>query len=444
MTTVMKPIISKTEQIYVKELLEVIDSIVADYQFQSKARWTDRERQNFVESMLVNMAPSKFIFADTISCGQTAPTSEDKKYFESHSSKDVVYLNIDSNNRVTTIKLFVEDAFALKPGAYEINGTIYKVKKGENDTYSTMSTALRIAFETSIITIERVTTATRSQLSELFIRLNDGKPLNKPEKRNAIISEVANTIRGLANSYETSVSDSKLFTDNDFTRRKFDEFIGSCAILFFGGRNASMTDTVYDKMYDATSEYQNSIKSFATRFKDFMTLVGENAPDLGMRNALLDLFVFYNEIRSEGYTINKENYNAFVDAYKSALVAALSDKTDIEYEADRKSTFEGLLRNKKYIKYRMDVITAKGFEPETFGVKLDSTRTASKTTRMIAAERDGYKTYEGKEIQRGRLLTSDYEAGHKTPYSVGGDAGVDNTVMQTREDNRKTGTTPLV
>lgn len=444
MSSVMKPIVSTTMTLFIEELLEAITKIVADYQFQSKTRWSVEDRQKYIESVIVNMAPSKFIFADTAACFATGSTDEDKKYYQSHKDNGTDFLNIDSNNRVTTIRMFVKGEITLRPATYEINGTVFKIVKGENDTYETMPTAMRIAFNTSIITIEKVTQATRSQLSDLFIRLNDGCPLNAAEKRNAIISDVANTIRTLGEKYEDTIKSTSLFTTNDITRRKFDEFIGACAVLYFNDRNAVMTPKAYEEMYDATSQYQTSIGSFKTRFTDFMELVKEDAPDLGYKNALLDLFVYYNELRSEGYIINKDNEKKFIDAFKTAHANALDDDTDIEYETGRKSTYTQLLRNKSYIKYRMNVITDKGFNPTEYGTKLSSQRTADKKTRIIANERDGGLTYEGKEVKRGRLLTGDYEAGHKVPYIKGGTNDLPNTVMQTKEDNRKTGTKELV
>ena len=86
---------------------------------------------------------------------------------------------------------------------------------------------------------------------------------------------------------------------------------------FFHGRTVKATSTTFSKMYDATSEYQQSISSFSKRFKEFMKVVGKNAPDLGYKNALLDLFLFYNEMRSEDYNLQKESYNDFIDSYKS-------------------------------------------------------------------------------------------------------------------------------
>ena len=440
---VYRPIASKTEQIFVKEMLEIADRIVADYSFQSKSRWDTFNRQKFIESVILNMAPSKFIFADTKACAATANTKDDKTYFESAIKRDIDFLNIDSNNRVTSIKMFVRDVFPLKPAKYEINGTIYEIKKDVNDRYSTLPTALKIAFETASITVERCIEATREQLSDIFIRMNDGKPLNEPEKRNATISDVANTVRDLASDYESYIIKSKLFSEGDVTRRKFDEFIATCAMHFFHGRTAKTTAITFSNMYDATSEYQQSISSFSKRFKEFMKVVGKNAPDLGYKNALLDLFLFYNEMRSEGYTLQKENYNNFIDSYKTVLTTGLADETDIEYESGRKAIFRELLRNKKYIQYRMSILEEYGFDPTQFAIKLDKNRSADKATRMIVAERDGYKTFEGVEIERGTLLTSAFEPGHIIPHSLGEEAGgvttVDNTVMQTREDNRKTG-----
>ena len=69
------------------------------------------------------------------------------------------------------------------------------------------------------------TDVTRQELSDIFTRLNDGKPLNEPEKRNASTSLIAKAVRELAKEYRSVFSNknNKWFTDEQGNRRGPDD-----------------------------------------------------------------------------------------------------------------------------------------------------------------------------------------------------------------------------
>ena len=149
-------------------------------------------------SLVLGMAPSKFILADTELCGSATRKENDKNYYDGWKKKGVRYINVDSNNRVTTIAEYYDNKFGLEKGFYDIDNSIVEIIEGENDTYDKLPDSVRERLNNALITIELVTTASREQLSRLFIRLNDGMSLNGPEKRNAVICDFANEIRRLA------------------------------------------------------------------------------------------------------------------------------------------------------------------------------------------------------------------------------------------------------
>lgn len=415
--------------------------VVADLVFQSKQRWGLEDKQKYIQSVILNMAPSKFILASTISCGVNANTVADEKYFNTWSQRGVEWLNVDSNNRVTCIKEFVEGQFTTGKYQIKINGTVHNV---EDVTFEDLPYAVKNQFLNALITIEKVQIATRADLSELFIRLNDGKPLNNPEKRNAIISETSDQVRTTGEQYSDTFIEANLFTEKEIGRRKLDDYIAHLGCVYFMGKDKSITPKVMLELYDPQSQYNNEIRSFIRLFNEFMSIVGVNLGDIGYTNALLDLFILYIDFKKEGYTLEKEKYNDFIDAYRDAQAKCLADKTPIEWKSERWSTYKELLRNRGVgeTNARLATIT-KLFDVNSFGIMKDKTRNADKATRIIAAHRDGNKTYEGEEIERGKLLTAQYEAGHKIPHSKGGKTDVDNIVMQTKENNRKTGAKEL-
>ena len=182
-------------------LSEVAPKTVADYSFQSRVRWTLENKRSYITSVILGMAPSKFILASTVACMSTTQVDGDKDYYRSWKDRDVDYLNIDSNNRVNTLKEFERNEFGIQPGFYDVGGQPIEIIEGKNDTYENLPFVILQAFLNASVSVEVITSATRRQLSSLFIRMNDGISLNGPEKRNAVISEFSNTIRELATTY---------------------------------------------------------------------------------------------------------------------------------------------------------------------------------------------------------------------------------------------------
>ena len=75
-------------------------------------------------------------------CKVTSKNPGDRVYFESWRSRLIEYLNIDSNNRVTTIGEYIRGEFGIQPGFYEVNGQVIEVIEGENDRYDTLPNVL--------------------------------------------------------------------------------------------------------------------------------------------------------------------------------------------------------------------------------------------------------------------------------------------------------------
>ena len=237
------------------------DKVRADFGFQSRVRWTLENKQSYITSLILGMAPSKFIFASTKLCANTN-NIPDKEYYDKWNEDDVDYLNIDSNNRVTTIAEYWKNEFGIEEGFYDIDDTIVEIIKGTNDTYNTLPLVVKERLNTATITLEIIHSASRNQLSQLFIRLNDGITLNGPEKRNAIISKFADEIRRLATKHETYLS--HFFAPKDINRRKVDDFIAGLSMLYFHGIKVTISEKTFQAAYKSESTEDNSIDKFVT------------------------------------------------------------------------------------------------------------------------------------------------------------------------------------
>ena len=413
----------------------------ADFGFQSRVRWSLENKQSYMTSLILGMAPSKFIFASTKLCANTN-NIPDKEYYDKWNEDGVDYLNIDSNNRVTTIAEYWKNEFGIEEGFYAIDDTIVQIIKGTNDTYDSLPLVVKEKLNTATITLEIIHSASRNQLSQLFIRLNDGMSLNGPEKRNAIISKFADEIRRLATKHETHLSD--FFAPKDINRRKVDDFIAGLAMIYFHGIKVTISEKTFQAAYKSESTEDNSVDKFVTFIEKFFKFIGNKIKTIPNKNTVLDLFVIYKQLTDDRFVI--EDKKKFFKDFFKVNADLLKDTTKHEYNDGRDATYKELLRSRevRFNTLRHKLILDAGFNPESYAIERDSRRTFTREDKFISAVESDFMTAEGKEIDPTKLYDfREYQGGHIQPWSKGGKTNQDNCVIQTAEDNNKLGAKPV-
>ena len=292
--------------ITVKEFLsDLYKYLMADLAFQAAedSRWDEKQKSQYITALIRGMAPSKFIFADVKECLNFARENHsplDIEYYQSWLDAGVQFLNIDSNNRTINIFDFVNDKFPILPGNYYINDTHIQIVAGKNDTYSTMPKVLMERFEQSCITATLYLDSSREELSDLFININNGKPLNAPEKRNAKTSNIAAVVRELSNLYYDRFvgDDISWIAKKEANRRKIDDFIASMASVFFYGLQHSSSEKSLWNMYESGSVASKNAPQFKSFFLMFMKFADdENLKAIPNKTSFFDLLYFGLKIR---------------------------------------------------------------------------------------------------------------------------------------------------
>ena len=184
----------------------IVPNQKADEAFQANkyTRWSEEQSASYMTSTACGMAVSKFILCDIEKCLESAIQDErpsDIEYYKDWLAMGVKYLNLDSNNRCINVTDFYQNKVAIESDHYRLGDMIVLVEKGLNDTYDKLPKKLKESFDNALVSIEMFEDVTRQELSDIFTRLNDGKPLNEPEKRNASTSLVAQAVRELASEY---------------------------------------------------------------------------------------------------------------------------------------------------------------------------------------------------------------------------------------------------
>lgn len=414
----------------------------ADLAFQANkfSRWDESQKRAYMTSLICGKAPSKFIFADVDACLEAATENgvrEDIKYFQYWKDKGVKYLNIDSNNRNNVITSFMESNVTIRHGEFDIDGAKVIVDS-ECDTYDTLPQVIRDAFDEAMVSISVYTDATREELSDLFICVNEGKPLTKMEKLNSYITTVANTVRELTEKHEDYFAkQSKWFSDTALNRRHVDEMIAECAYVYAYGIKKGIR---IEDLYRDGSDGESTMSSFRKTFNAFMKdVMSEDAFAIANRNSVFDLFVIYMELRNKKMKI--KNNEEFLKSYIKVISNLILDEEYYEVPgAQEMKQFSKMVGGRQCgNNQKRNELIMKSFDVESLTTKLDSKRTYNATEKMVLSALGDFKTPEGHDVELSKLHTNAYHGGHIEPHADGHQTTIENGVIQTAEDNLKLG-----
>lgn len=461
MSIIFRRVKSDTKEVLMLDFITSIEpNQKADKAFQANAftRWKPEQGSSYMTSTIRNMAPSKFIFCDVRKCLESAKEREskiDEVYFQKWLDAGVTYLNLDSNNRTMNIVGFIDGSFGVEEGSYEIDGNIFTIKKDLNDRLvfdrdkkevdwenTTLPKALVYAFLEAKVSLEIYEDTTREELSEIFSRINDGKPLNEPEKRNARTSDVANVIRDLAEQHKDRFFSNltKWFTPEQQNRRGLDDFIAGMCHIFNEGIETTISPQSLESMYAINSKADKTISLFKKRFNQFMTLASKG--DLNAipnRNSIFDLWIIFINLKTEKLEIKLGKEDEFIKHYVKVVGDLLRDKKLYPCGKGDPKSFETMVGGRQAANNvkRNEMIMKKLNIGEYF-ILMDA-RTVNNSDKLAAAARDNFKTAENKDIDLSKLQTKVYHKGHIKPFRDTGITNVDNTIIQEDKDNLKLG-----
>lgn len=352
-------IVRETQKWTLNRIKNCLDLVRIDEYFQSPARWTEIQMRAYFDSLFMGMAPSVYILADVSLCLENSVQSDDKAYYQkwldtkTGDKSHVKYLNLDSNNRWTSLTQLFTNNIGLKGGSYfDTNGNMIVIKEGAR--WHDLPPETQNFILSCKITVELYTKATRSQLSDIFIAVNSGSPLNAPEKRNAIISDICKVCRDLGEYYYRNDKTAsnlirKLYKDSQYNRRIVDETFAWFSAIYNYSVMYKITQTTLNDGYDPQSSMSKNAKAFKTNINKFFSdWINPYENELMERkrvgsNTILDLYVFYCT-----YNDKIKNRDEFIEEFLKVtdrLIVSTNCNLAIK---DRKYTFAELLRSREY------------------------------------------------------------------------------------------------
>jgi len=434
-----------TLQKYINTFLKKIG---LDLSFQSRARWKLEQMMSFINSCIVDMNINKFILVDCESCrARFEPGTPNYEYFDSWIKKGDRYLNVDSNNRNTTLKKFLLDEIQITPGRYVIDQQVFTVIKDKNDLYSTMEDELRIKLLGNKVSFYMITYATRKQLSDVFERMNSGLPLNFFERINCVYSNTCEAIRKLADKFSDKLSDTPMFSLTDVNRRILDGYLAHIFYLSVHGINKPFSKAVHLKWYNDVAA-DSVVSKFVKDFSSYMKIMGDKRKLIKHKFVFFDLFWLIQEQKKQGKVLNKESsiVQDFVDVYTRLVNANVMYSFWYKGSKDPEPKWQeehGTFPFKHFAKgegtmtpTRHKLYEDKGFKIEDYFTLTDPKRTVDRLEKQGLAVESGWKDADGDEIIPEELHEGEYDAGHITAHAKGGKTEPSNMVIEKMSSNR--------
>ncbi len=447
--------------------------IFLDLSFQSEERWSDKQRQNFMKSIFRNFVPSPITLADVDACAEYCAEkygkdSDDYDYFNYHRMKGIKFISIDGNNRTRALARFFNNEFSLSQTEHvlkDIPQDAYKNwKPGKNNKrYNTLPTYVKDFLDSKcMITTYIIKDASMSDLTVLFLNINDGVTLNGQEKRNAIICEVAKTIRNYSEEFKNFFS--KYFSKDSMNRRNHEEFMASLLVHITKKFSGSINKSEMDNAYNNESLERNNLKKLYEVIKIVSKITEpekhtKKSDKRFIRNeaTLFDLCMVVSHLHDRNMRIDqpKKFFGWFVDQHTDLIIQRDSNNNPLILWTDATGQnardYVGCQRSKdaghREVRLKCYLERFVNMDEGIVGPERDSQRFYSPSIRVLLWTRQNKKCAEsGEEISMEQVLDGNVtHIDHYEPHSKGGRTNIDNARLVFAEDNiRKSDSLPLV
>tara|TARA_Y100000034_G_C6881815_1_gene404209 strand:- start:757 stop:1932 length:1176 start_codon:yes stop_codon:yes gene_type:complete len=177
----------QTNEIAVDDILSHrADSLVPPW-FQRNTVWDRAQQRRYIQSVFDGAASTPFVVADIEKCRKRNPSAN----YDVLNSQGWLYIVLDSMQRLEALDSFRNNQYTWS-GTVKDRGQEYIY---ENKFYKDLGPEARHAFDGARVVWQEYTNIPFEDLPDIFERLNDGKPLNAQEKRNATQTYIAQWVR---------------------------------------------------------------------------------------------------------------------------------------------------------------------------------------------------------------------------------------------------------
>ncbi len=292
------------------------NEIYLDLAFQSSERWSAAAALAYLRSVFSGFTPNPIILAHVESCmkyceERLGKDSDDYKYFASLHTNNVKYISVDGNNRTRAIMKFFNNLLKLKEGtSYRISGAPILEFSNYTPTntisFKGMPEKLKEYVREIKVPVFLVNEATRQELHDMFIAVNNGVSLNPQEKRNAIVCKVADEIRALAKKYDKMLR--LYFSKGNCQRRIHEDFLVTALVHVTHGFTNNIALEDKNKAYSDSSPETKKLGRLKEVLKDMDSLIqyeAKTGSGRGIRSkaSLFDMVMLVDYLHNQNISI---------------------------------------------------------------------------------------------------------------------------------------------
>jgi len=216
--------------------------VVYDKSFQRRVVWESQNTNKYFESLSKDWALQSIVVADIDACKEHCNQMGEltsAEYFSTLLPDGKKYISLDGQNRTKKTLGFFNNEVAISGKFLDADGEIQHV---QNSFFKDLPKRLQDHFKTGCkVTVQVVEKATKDDLSSIFQSLNDGKPLNDQEMRQAIKSPIADWVRKTSSKYSAMLE--YMVPDKQRQRMIDDETVAKIAMVLMKTYNHKIVKT---------------------------------------------------------------------------------------------------------------------------------------------------------------------------------------------------------
>lgn len=344
----------------------------APEEFQRPESWSAKERKAYFLSVLMNRIEGTFVFVDVeiarARVESIDPTDISFTYFNNLLKQMIEKIILEGNNRLKFFEALLNDEYTIPSGSYyylpdphSTSLTQFVVGK-HNNVFSKLPKLVQKAIKGRKVIVSEYTQIDYKGLSDVFVNVNSGVPLNAQELRNALHTDWAAYVRQMRKEIAPLLI--KMFGNKYKKRLVGDEWIVDTIDMVLNNyckdeeisdfEINGLTQTSKNKLY--VSDYNEFNKQKIT--ENFITLAGyiDQMIDDSWEELTEKVILRRSSIMNLFWMINNG-----IDTYERAVEAlhlheeAYTDK-DLRNDADESYKWACGGTGTKNMEFRMQVL----------------------------------------------------------------------------------------
>jgi Protein of unknown function DUF262/HNH endonuclease len=409
--------VTQSQGVFALAHLHNTDKIWLNPEYQREEVWTKPQKQLLIDSLLIGIDIPKFYFREV-----------NKPPYE--------YEVVDGQQRLRAIFEFIDNQYPLPSAQKPIDGEVLKNKR-----FHELSSALQVALQnTSLDVVFLGPNYTDDDIEEIFLRLQNGTPLNAAEKRRAI----AGTMRTVV----AKLSKNKVFKLAGFSPKRYanEDAVAKVLHQLLIGSITDIKPTSIAKTYEknkSISENQKDVVRLGQAY-NFISGAFKNKQSPKFKKHAMITVPYLTVEMLDTYDLSQHKAE-FADAYLDFEATRITDgNLPEEQQNPRLAAYSNAARSDLIpdMQYRHQTLGAYFVEKIPDLILKDPARSFTEEQRLAIYRRnDGKCQWPGCGIA---CEESDFHADHVKPHSLGGETTVQNGQVLCAPHNLAKGNTPQV